>query len=151
MSKAPTRRKKAAEAASDAQHQIAALPVRMSGGQLEICLVTTRETRRWTIPKGWPMKGKADRAAAAIEAREEAGLTGEIGRKPVGSYLYWKRRADHLDLVRVVVYRLDVSSQMTDWKEADERHAMWFPAETAAGLVEEPGLAALIGAFPAAG
>ncbi len=33
--------------------------------QLEILLVTSRETRRWVIPRGWPMKGKKPYAAAA--------------------------------------------------------------------------------------
>lgn len=128
----------------DAQHQVAALPVRSRDGQTEICLVTTRDTRRWTIPKGWPMKGKKDRDAAAIEANEEAGLVGDIGKKPVGSFLYWKRRPNHLDLIRVEVYRMDVHSQLEHWKEDSARDVVWFPAETAARLVDEQGLTALI-------
>ena len=38
--------------------QLAALPWRRtSGGDVEVLLITSRETRRWIIPKGWPMKG----------------------------------------------------------------------------------------------
>jgi 8-oxo-dGTP pyrophosphatase MutT (NUDIX family) len=47
-------------------------------GALQILLVSSRETRRWVIPKGWQMKGKLDHQAAAQEAYEEAGLDGRI-------------------------------------------------------------------------
>ncbi|MDQ0440424.1 8-oxo-dGTP pyrophosphatase MutT (NUDIX family) [Kaistia dalseonensis] len=90
------------------------------------------------------MKGKKDRVAAAIEANEEAGLIGEVGKKPVGSFLYWKRREGFLDLIRVEVYRMDVVSQLPTWKESAAREAAWFPVRTAATLVDEQGLTALI-------
>ena len=55
--------------------QVAALPMRTENGSIQVCLVTTRETRRWTIPKGWPMRDIKDCRAAAIEAGcREAGL-----------------------------------------------------------------------------
>lgn len=130
--------------APEALDQIAALPVRRQGETLEVCLVTTRDTRRWTIPKGWPMKGKKDWTAARIEAAEEAGLAGKVARRPIGSYLYFKRRPAHLDLVRVTVFLMEVSGQSADWKEAAERDIAWFPAATAAFLVDEEGLRSLI-------
>ena len=128
----------------EALQQIAALPLRMHAGTLQICLVTTRETRRWTIPKGWPMKGKSERQAAAIEAREEAGLVGKVSKKPIGRFLYWKRRPSQLDLVTVAVYRMDVTKQLATWKEAGERYVMWFGLGPAADLVDETGLRAII-------
>jgi 8-oxo-dGTP pyrophosphatase MutT (NUDIX family) len=57
----------------------------------EVLLVTSRDTRRWIIPKGWPQKGKAPHRAAAREAFEEAGVVGAVGRRPVGSFAYEKR------------------------------------------------------------
>ena len=42
--------------------QYAALPYRLSDGGLEILLVTPRDTRRWVIPKGWPLKGEKPRS-----------------------------------------------------------------------------------------
>ena len=46
--------------------QVAALPVRhASDGGLEVLLITSRETRRWVIPKGWPMPDRKDYQAAA--------------------------------------------------------------------------------------
>lgn len=126
------------------RHQVGALPVRDRGDGPEVCLLTTRETRRWTIPKGWPMPKRKDREAAAIEARQEAGLVGTLYPKPIGSFLYWKRLTDHLELIRVKVFRLDVHEQLSSWKEAGEREIAWFPAAEAAELVQEPGLATLI-------
>ena len=61
------------------RHQVAALCWRMGqGGAVEILLVTSRDTGRWVIPKGWPMDGKSASAAAAREAWEEAGVKGTV-------------------------------------------------------------------------
>lgn len=129
--------------------QVAAIPVRVKDGKIEVCLITTRQTRRWTVPKGWPMKGLKDHRAAAVEAMQEAGLIGETGKKAIGDYLYWKRREDHFDLVRVAVYRLNVEKQAAQWQEMGEREVRWFLPADAASLVEEPGLGALIEAIAA--
>lgn len=125
--------------------QVAALPVRRDAeGQWRVLLLTSRETGRLVVPKGWPMDGRKDFRAAAIEAREEAGLVGRITRKPVGSYLYWKRLADRFTLCRVKVYLLEVQRQLKAWREKGQRRGLWFLPEDAADLVDEPGLAELI-------
>jgi 8-oxo-dGTP pyrophosphatase MutT (NUDIX family) len=124
--------------------QVAALPLRSKLGQLEVCLVTTRETRRWTIPKGWPMKDIKDCKAAAIEAEQEAGLLGNVEKEPLGDFLYWKRRDLRFDLVRVTVYQLDVCGHLPVWREQGERDVRWFKPSDAALLVEESGLATLL-------
>jgi 8-oxo-dGTP pyrophosphatase MutT (NUDIX family) len=126
-------------------HQIAALPVRTGAdGSPEVLLVTTRETGRWVIPKGWPMRSKTDWEAAEIEAMEEAGAVGRIHPEPVGKFDYFKRRERHFDLVAVTVYRLSVTRQLDEWPERLERKVQWFSAYRAAELVQEPGLAALL-------
>ena len=66
-------------------------PFRYVARSLEVLIITSRETGRFIISKGWPMKGHADHDAAATEAREEAGLIGKVRRKPIGKYTYWKR------------------------------------------------------------
>ncbi|MCB8822778.1 NUDIX hydrolase [Microvirga rosea] len=129
--------------------QVAALPFRIREGRVEVLLVTSRETRRWLIPKGWPMKGKKPYKAAAQEAVEEAGVKGAIQRKPIGSYEYWKRRTEHFDLCRVDVYPLAVSKQLKSWREKGQREAQWFEVEDAAYQVLEPALAELIRGLPA--
>jgi 8-oxo-dGTP pyrophosphatase MutT (NUDIX family) len=129
-------------------HQIGALPIRWDAdGTLRVMLVTSRETRRWIIPKGWPMKGKKDHDAAAQEAREEAGVEGNVAKEPVGSYLYWKRRDSHFDLCQVAVYILTVEKQLKKWREQSQRETGWFSIAEAAQLVAEPGLCTLISAL----
>lgn len=128
--------------------QYAALPWRITGRRLEILLVTSRETRRWVIPKGWPMKGKAPQDAAAIEAFEEAGVTGEIDATSVGSYRYLKRlKRDEAAPIQVIVFPLEVTSQLDHWKEKDQRQVAWFRYQKAAALVVEPNLKRLIRDF----
>lgn len=129
--------------------QVAALPFRIKDGKIEVLLVTSRETRRWLIPKGWPMKGKKPYRAAEQEAVEEAGVKGDIKPEPLGFYDYWKRRAKHFDLCRVEVYPLEVSKQLDSWREKGQRQTQWFEVEEAAHQVLEPALAELIRSLPA--
>lgn len=111
-------------------------------------LVTSRETRRWVIPKGWAEKGVEPHVLAAKEAFEEAGLVGEIGRKPIGSYRYLKqfrgKKATKSVPCEVVVFPLAVSRQLEDWPERGQRETRWFTPAEAAMLVEEGGLVTLL-------
>jgi len=143
LPKAPTR-KKHKKANATTLHQVGALPMREHDGRLEVCLITTRETNRWTVPKGWPMKGRKDFTAARIEAEQEAGVTGKPGKKPIGSFLYWKRRDAHFDLIRVAVYPLSVTRSLQVWKEQSERQVRWVNPGDASVVVDEPGLAYLL-------
>src|SRR6185437_12240641 len=88
--------------------QFAALPWRRNAaGAVEVLLITSRETHRWVIPKGWPIKGKSSSKSAAQEAFEEAGLLGRIGKSPIGAYAYDKRlKNGRLQHVRVAVFPL---------------------------------------------
>lgn len=127
--------------------QYAALPFRLKGG-LEILLITSRETGRWVIPKGWPMKGKKPHAAAQREALEEAGVKGRIGKAPIGQYGYAKRLSNGAVLACTVeVFPLLVERQLQRWPERSQRTLGWFTSDDAAALVDEPDLAALIEAF----
>lgn len=133
--------------APELPRQVAALPWRRRGGVLEICLVTTRETKRWTIPKGWPMKGLTAAASAAREAEEEAGLKGTIAKKPIGAFTYWKRRETRFDLLTVDVFPLEVTKVRKSWKEKAERQLRWTSPEEAAEAVDEPELVAMLQGF----
>jgi 8-oxo-dGTP pyrophosphatase MutT (NUDIX family) len=106
--------------------QYAALPYRQSGGPLmEVLLITSRDTGRWIIPKGWPLKGKAPHKAAAREAREEAGLVGKIHRRPIGSFSYEKRlKGGKIVVCEVQVFGLKVlKGDTTESKLAGKRRA----------------------------
>ena len=125
--------------------QVAALPLTIGeDGVTRVLLLTSRETKRWVIPKGWPMKGRKPYEAAAQEALEEAGVTGQAKKKPIGTYTYFKRREAHFDVCRVDVYLLVVKKQLKAWREKGQREARWFTLDEAADLVQEPGLIALL-------
>jgi 8-oxo-dGTP pyrophosphatase MutT (NUDIX family) len=128
--------------------QYGALPYVMDErGAVRVLLVTSRETRRWVIPKGWPMKGREPHEAAAQEAFEEAGVLGEAAPVPIGAYPYWKRRKRTFKLLTVEVYPLRVRDLADTWPEAHQRERAWAAPERAAALVDEPGLVALLDAF----
>ncbi|HEV7254922.1 MAG TPA: NUDIX hydrolase [Mesorhizobium sp.] len=130
--------------------QIAALPLRLAkGGVIEVLLVTSRETKRWIVPKGWPMKGLKDRQAAALEAQEEAGVKGHVLRDAIGTYAYWRRAEDHFQLCTVAVFALKVEKQLKSWKERGQRETRWENVLEAAHLVSEPELSTLIVRLPA--
>lgn len=128
--------------------QIAALVYRWNAGnELEILLVTSRETRRWILPKGWPMTGKTGAATAAREADEEAGILGHAMKKPLGRYSSIKRIGETALPSEVEVYALHFVKQKQKWKERGERICLWLPAAEAAETVAEPDLAAIIKTF----
>ncbi|WP_137176692.1 NUDIX hydrolase [Roseomonas sp. AR75] len=128
-----------------APRQSAALPILGAGGALRVVLITSRETRRWVIPKGWIEPREAPSRSAAREAFEEAGLAGEAEADPIGSYAYAKRLAGGaVRPTEVLVFRYRVARLLHDWPEKRERERKLFTPEAAAGLVKEPGLAELL-------
>ncbi len=129
--------------------QIAALPYRAGpNGAVEVLLVTSRETKRWVIPKGWPIKGKKPHRAAEQEAYEEAGVVGVVEKEQVGCYGYVKRLDDGSTIsCEVAVFALRVEVQHKQWPEMKEREVRWFTPEHAAQLVVEDGLSRIFANF----
>lgn len=130
----------------DVGNQIAALPIRWDSRQdVKILMVTSRDTGRWVMPKGWTMDGEKPWDAAAIEALEEAGATGHIGSDEIGTYRYPKVMEDGAVVPCVVrVYPLFVGKLLRTWKEQGQRKRKWFSPKAAAKRVAEPDLAALL-------
>ncbi|MBL9046282.1 MAG: NUDIX hydrolase [Tabrizicola sp.] len=128
--------------------QYAALCWRDIGSGLEVLLITSRDTGRWVLPKGWPMQGLAPEMAAAQEAWEEAGVEGQVHPVGLGRYGYLKELGDNRAIpCAVVVYSLHVSSLADRFPERAERRREWFTPDAAANLVSEPELAGLIRGF----
>ncbi len=130
--------------------QCGALPFRLDdSGRIEVLLVTSRETRRWVIPKGWPIRKLRPNETAAREAYEEAGLAGDVSPEPYGVFTYDKRlKSRSFVPCTVDVYLMRVAKEQKRWPERDERERRWFDAQTAAELVDEPELSDLIAALP---
>ncbi|WKL33782.1 NUDIX domain-containing protein (plasmid) [Sinorhizobium meliloti] len=74
-----------------AAHQIGAICYRVNEmGAVEVLLITTRASGRWTIPKGWPIKNLKPHQAAEREAWEEAGVAGKAKKRALGYFTYLK-------------------------------------------------------------
>jgi 8-oxo-dGTP pyrophosphatase MutT (NUDIX family) len=128
------------EANREVRRQYGALPYRRSeNGRIDIMLITSRDSGRWIIPKGWPQRGKSGVEVAACEAFEEAGLIGEPGSAPIGNYRYGKRESRGTILCRVEVFLLAVADELERWPEWHQRKRSWFMPQDAAPLVEEAG------------
>lgn len=130
--------------------QVAALPWRMGEAGVEILLITSRDTGRWVLPKGWPEAREPLSEAAAREAVEEAGLTGTISHIEAGRYFYAKGLASGEEVpCEVLVFPLQVEAMAEKWKERRERERRWVTAPEAAGMVKEPDLGEIIALFGA--
>ena len=113
-------------------------------------LVTSRETKRWVVPKGNPIKGMVSHAAAAQEAHEEAGVFGSVCPTPLGTYRYRKQlRSGASLLVEVEVFPFAVTAELDDWPEATQRTRRWFSLAEAMMAVDEPDLKDLMRGFRA--
>ena len=130
-----------------ASQQYASLPWRQAQ-RFEILLITSRETRRWVIPKGWPMPGHSAAEGAAQEAYEEAGVRGVMSAQAIGHYGYSQRlRGGAKKRFRVDVFGMEVTEVLDQWPEAHERTRQWLSPAEAAIRVDEPELAVLIRTF----
>jgi 8-oxo-dGTP pyrophosphatase MutT (NUDIX family) len=128
--------------------QVAALCWRRSPKGLRILLITSRDTGRWVIPKGWPMRHRSDPEAAAREAFEEAGLRGAVAPRSLGLYTYQKVLAPGRYIPCVVrVFPLEAQEMLRKYPESGQRRTRWFSPEKAARRVAEPELKALIRSF----
>jgi 8-oxo-dGTP pyrophosphatase MutT (NUDIX family) len=128
--------------------QYAALPWRRAHGVLEILLVTTINSRRWIVPKGWPLDGRSPAECAAREALEEAGVQGEVAAEILGTFHYKKlRKSGETVPCKVHVFAMEVVRQRRKWAEKRSRETLWCLPEEALARVSEPGLRRLIAKF----
>jgi 8-oxo-dGTP pyrophosphatase MutT (NUDIX family) len=125
--------------------QVGALCVRrLEDGSCQVLLITSRDTGRWIIPKGWKAKRLKDHAAAAREAEEEAGVSGKVKSKPIGNYTYPKTHGTGAYSLRVAVFLLWVRRERNRWPEQHQRKRAWFDVPDAIKKVGESKLRTLI-------
>jgi len=129
--------------------QYAALCHRRSAkGKTEILLITSRETGRWVLPKGWPMKGRSGAECALREAFEEAGVAGAASQRCIGLYAYDKILKGGLRQPCIVaVYTVQVTGLADEFPEKGQRVRKWFSPRKAAARVAEPELSTLLEGF----
>jgi len=119
--------------------QSAVIPFRRGHAGLEIMLITSRKRRRWVVPKGIVEPGLTEAESAAKEALEEAGITGRVLPKPVGSFEYEKWGGT----CQVAVYAMEVEQELATWLE-EFRDREWVNSAEAADRVLEPKLKEMI-------
>jgi 8-oxo-dGTP pyrophosphatase MutT (NUDIX family) len=121
--------------------QVAAVCYRLRNGSIEFLLVRTRNSGRWTFPKGSAEPGLTHAQAAALEAFEEAGVHGRIEEASFARYICRKRgtarsRAERSPKKRYSEKGLAVHAHLClvlrlgKPKEAN-RNRTWFSAEDA--------------------
>ncbi|PTV95122.1 8-oxo-dGTP pyrophosphatase MutT (NUDIX family) [Rhodobacter aestuarii] len=129
--------------------QVAALCLRRPDAEttkdVEVLLVSSLDTGRWIVPKGWPMRGKTLAEAALREAWEEAGVKGTVKHEPVGNYVYTKVRKTGLDQrCQVLCFIVDVEELEDKYPEAGRRKRKWVTPKAAAKRVQEKDLKLLL-------
>jgi 8-oxo-dGTP pyrophosphatase MutT (NUDIX family) len=125
--------------------QFAALPYRVEDGKPLILMVTSRETKRWILPKGQPEKKLKPHEVARAEAYEEAGVSGSVGKKAFAGFASVKRLKNGTELpCQVKVYLLSVETVRDEWPEKGQRERRWFTPGEAATAVGEPGLVQIL-------
>jgi len=111
-------------------------------------LITSRDTKRWVLPKGNHIKGLKSHEAASHEAYEEAGLIGIACPFAIGSYHYQKTRKNGTSRAATVdIFPFSVTTQLEEWPEQDERDVRWFSPADAAAAVDEPDLQTILSEF----
>lgn len=125
--------------------QVAALPFRMDSSGLKVLLVTSRSSKRWILPKGWPISGLMPHEAAAREAFEEAGVVGHASPSAVGQFQSQKTgKSGQPIATRVTVYALEVDAERSRWPEMAERERCWFSLQEAVRAVQNDQLKRII-------
>jgi len=129
--------------------QSGALPWRVGkGNKPEVMLVTGRRSKRWMIPKGWPVSGKSLAESAEQEAFEEAGIEGKVAAEPIGAFRHVKQHLRLSDIeVEILVHPMAVERELDDWPERGEREREWFELGEAAERVDSEELKELIVRF----
>jgi 8-oxo-dGTP pyrophosphatase MutT (NUDIX family) len=132
----------------DVRTQFGALCWRRRNGKVQVLLVTTRKSKRWIIPKGWPQDGATPAQAAITEAWEEAGVKGKVRTICIGIFSYLKGLPGDETLPCVVaVFPVKVTSLANDWPEKKMRKRKWVSPKKAAALVSERELAGILLSF----
>lgn len=133
------------------KRQCAALPFKEEAGETWIMLITSRDTGRWILPKGWAEKRMTGAEQASKEAYEEAGIVGQISPQSICRYRYTKRLTHTIVDCSVKVFPLQVTQLLDDWPEAHQRRREWFTIGQAAMHIDDSELVTMLLSIAAPG
>ncbi len=124
--------------------QVAVLPYRQIEGRLEILMVMSRKRKHWILPKGISDPGMSLAAMALQEAREEAGVEGEVNEQSLGRYRYKKWGAE----CSVELFPLRVTRELDEsgWEER-HRGRQWVNPKQALKRLKQPELRQMVEGF----
>ena len=107
----------------------------------QILLVTSRNSRSWSLAKGNIDRALGPVETARREAFEEAGVRGRMATTAIGHYDHRKSAGGKF---RVRVFKMHVREQLSTWPEKKERRRRWVPVKLALKLIANPSLRRLI-------
>lgn len=123
--------------------QSSVLPYRLGKKGLEVVMITSMKRKRWIIPKGIVEPNMTPWDSAAKEAREEAGIEGDISAQKIGRYHYEKWGG----LCRCDVYTMRVTKVHDTWLESEERDRTWVSGDEAVARLRHKKLKAIVRNF----
>ena len=133
---------------TDVRSQFAALCYRLKKGKVQVLLITSRSSKRWIVPKGWPIDGKTPAESAAVEAWEEAGVRGFSDGRCIGIFSYSKETENQGELpCLAMVFAIEVDDLAAVYPEVDERKRKWVTRKKASSMVDEPELSRILRDF----
>jgi len=97
--------------------QSGVIPFFVEEGIFKVVMISSRSGKKWIFPKGYIEFGYTARESAAKEAHEEAGIYGEVLKKPVGSFDYHRNGLVH----EVIMYPMIIEKISDLWPEKDYR------------------------------
>ncbi len=113
--------------------QACAIPFRRVGEDVEFCVITSLNRKRWIFPKGIIDPGETLVQTALKESHEEAGLHGRIVGEPLGTYedFKWGRTLE------VTVVLMEVLHCDDHWEESEVRQRRWVSADEAIPILSK--------------
>lgn len=111
-----------------------------SNGTPEMLLVTSQRDRSWGIPKGEKKEDEELWAAAAREAREEAGISGKIKEEALGEYDFINTSIKQ----SVKIFHMIDVKEEGNFEDSRVREKKWVPLSDAGQFVRVAKLNAII-------
>lgn len=108
--------------------QSGCIPYRITNGKIEILLVQSSTSKRWTLPSGQVEPGLTLEENAVKEVYEEAGVEGYLTHD-MGTLLYVKTSTGVKQILRL--YAMCVHTELVSYPEMHTRVRKWFPIQKA--------------------